>query len=323
MLAQRPDGDQRSADVDGHLDDVGPDDGGHSALEGVEQRERGDDGDGEHVSGADGDADHDGDGEDADAFGCGAGEQEEARGDLVERVAEAAVDELIGGQHLALEVFWQEERGDDDAAEHVADDDLQEAEVAGEGEAGRADDGEGARFRRRRWRARWPTRERFGRPGSSRAAICRCRRAAPGEAQSEERNRHQVQPNHAEIERMQANRHCLSIAIRYFRPRTTDFPHIMMACDELFPCHRCGRHQDAVPAGRRDRVLARASTGTVKLMRVSEAEATARLRRCCRGRRRRCVSRGRSREHASGWRADQSRGARVGRHRLSEGSGGS
>jgi hypothetical protein len=34
------------------------------------------------------------------------------------------------------------------------------------------------------------------------------------EAQPEERDRHQVQPNHAEIERMQANRHCLSIAAR-------------------------------------------------------------------------------------------------------------
>ena len=146
VLAERPDGDEGSADVDGHLDDVGPDDGGHSALEGVEQREGGDDGDGEDVAGADGDADDDGDGEDADAFGCGAREQEEAGGDFVERAAEAAVDELVGGEHLAVEVFRQEEHGDDDAAEHVADDDLQEAEVAGEGEAGDADDGEGAGF---------------------------------------------------------------------------------------------------------------------------------------------------------------------------------
>jgi hypothetical protein len=146
VRAERPDGDDGSADVDGHLDDVGPDDGGHSALEGVEQREGGDDGDGEHVAGADGDADDDGDGEDADAFGGGAGEQEEAGGDFVERLAEAAIDELIGGEHLALEVLGQEEHGDDDAAEHVADDDLQEAEVAGEGEAGRADDGERGGF---------------------------------------------------------------------------------------------------------------------------------------------------------------------------------
>ena len=45
-----------------------------------------------------------------------------------------------------LEVARQEERGDDDAAEHVADDDLEEAEVAGEGQAGDGDDGEGGGF---------------------------------------------------------------------------------------------------------------------------------------------------------------------------------
>ena len=93
-----------------HLDDVGPDDGGHAALEGVEQSEGGDDGDGEDVAGADGDADHDGDGEDADAFGGGAGDEEEAGGDFVERGAEALVDELVGGEHLAVEVSGQEER---------------------------------------------------------------------------------------------------------------------------------------------------------------------------------------------------------------------
>ena len=41
----------------------------------------------------------------------------------------------------ALEISGQEDRCDDDAPDHVADDDLEEAEVAGEGEAGDADDG--------------------------------------------------------------------------------------------------------------------------------------------------------------------------------------
>ena len=144
--AERKTATSGAGDVDGHLDDVGPDDGGHAAFEGVEQGEGGDDGDGEDVAGADGDADDDGDGEDADAFGGGAGEEEEAGGDFVERGAEAAVDELVGGEHLAVEVARQEEGGDDDAAEHVAEDDLQEAEVAGEGDAGDADDGEGGGF---------------------------------------------------------------------------------------------------------------------------------------------------------------------------------
>ena len=122
--AEGGEGDEGSGDVEGHLDDVGPDDGGHSAFEGIEEGERGDDGDGERVAGADGDGDDDGDGEDADTFGGGAGEQEQPGGDLVEGGAEALVDELVGGEHLAAEVFGQKELGDDDAAEHVAEDDL-------------------------------------------------------------------------------------------------------------------------------------------------------------------------------------------------------
>ena len=100
--------------------------------------------DGQHIACADGDADDDADGEDAHTFGSGAREKEESGGDLVQSGAEALVDELVGGEHLALKVVGQEDQRDDDAAEHVADDDLQEAEVAGERDAGDADDGEGA-----------------------------------------------------------------------------------------------------------------------------------------------------------------------------------
>ena len=49
---------------------------------------------------------------------------------------------MVGGQHFAAEVTREEEQRDDDAAEHVAEHDLQEAEVAGEGYAGDGDDGE-------------------------------------------------------------------------------------------------------------------------------------------------------------------------------------
>ena len=63
--------------------------------------------------------------------------------DFVQRSAEAAVDELVGGEHLAGEVARQEERCHDNAAEHVADNDLEEAEVAREGDAGDGDDREG------------------------------------------------------------------------------------------------------------------------------------------------------------------------------------
>src|ERR1700682_3879370 len=141
------DGYDGSADVDGHLGYVGPDDGGHASLEGVEQREEGDDSDGEGVVGADGDADDDGDSEDADALSSGAGEQEEAGGDLMQRGSETAGNRLVGGEHLSLKVPRQEDQRDDDAANHVAEDDLQEAEVSCIGDAGDGDDGEGRGLR--------------------------------------------------------------------------------------------------------------------------------------------------------------------------------
>ena len=38
VVAEGGDGDDGAADVDGHLDDIGPDDRSHAAFEGVEQR---------------------------------------------------------------------------------------------------------------------------------------------------------------------------------------------------------------------------------------------------------------------------------------------
>ena len=104
-MAQCPQADERSPDVEEHLHHVGPDDSGHSAFERVEQGERGDDGDRRNVARADGDADDDGDGEDAHALGRGARQQKQSGGDLVQARAEAAVDELVGGEEFALEIF--------------------------------------------------------------------------------------------------------------------------------------------------------------------------------------------------------------------------
>ena len=60
---------------------------------------------------------------------------------------EARTDELIRRHQLAFEVARQKEHTDNDAAEQVAQCDLQEPEVTREGEAGDADDGEGAGLR--------------------------------------------------------------------------------------------------------------------------------------------------------------------------------
>jgi len=62
----------------------------------------------------------------------------------VECGAEAPVDELVGGQHLSLKIFGKEDDGDDDAADHVTEDDLQKPEVAAKCEAGNGNDGERA-----------------------------------------------------------------------------------------------------------------------------------------------------------------------------------
>ena len=122
VRAKRCDRNEGAPNIDEHLDYVRPDNGGEAAFEGIEQGERGDDGDAEDVFRADGDAHDNADGEDSDAFGSGAGKKKEASGDFVEDRAEAAVDELIGREHFSGEVAGEEEQRYDHAANHVADD---------------------------------------------------------------------------------------------------------------------------------------------------------------------------------------------------------
>src|SRR6185437_5734573 len=93
-----------AADVDDHLDDVGPDDGGHAALEGINQGEQSDDGDRGNLACTDGDGHDNGDGENAHAFSGGTGNEEESGGQAAEARAKASLDELVGGVHFAAEV---------------------------------------------------------------------------------------------------------------------------------------------------------------------------------------------------------------------------
>ncbi len=144
---------QRAHNVDRQLHYVGPDHGCHAALQGVNQREHADDCDGGNVAAkvaesaqqvAESDADHDSDGEDAHAFGGCAGDQEQARCKRTKFLSEAALDQLVGRDQVAAEVVRDQQNTDDDAPDQVADDKLQEAEVALVGQAGNADDGERA-----------------------------------------------------------------------------------------------------------------------------------------------------------------------------------
>jgi hypothetical protein len=90
QMQEREDAYDGAGDVDGQLDDVGPDDCGHTAFKGVDEGEECDDGDGGDVAlevaqageeAAECNADNDGYSEDTHAFrGC-AGDEEQARGE--------------------------------------------------------------------------------------------------------------------------------------------------------------------------------------------------------------------------------------------------
>ena len=147
--------DQRSADVDEGLHHVGPNDRSHAAFEGVEQREQHDDADGHHVplevanaakQRPERDADDNRNGKDADAFCGGAGGQKQSGCQRAQPAAKAAFDELIGGVEIAAKIVWQQQVADDDASHEIAHHQLQEGEVGIVGQAGHADDGEGAGF---------------------------------------------------------------------------------------------------------------------------------------------------------------------------------
>ena len=132
--------------VEAHLHDVGPDHRRHAAFEGVEKRQADDQDDGGDLAGAEHDGDHQRDGEDPHTFGERARHQEDGGRQLADALAEAPPHQFVGGEHLAAEIMRQQQYGDHDAGEQVAEDHLEEAQVAGEGEGGGADDGQGAGF---------------------------------------------------------------------------------------------------------------------------------------------------------------------------------
>ncbi len=124
------------------------------AFEGIEQGEADDGEDGgdltsagdaqARVHGAEDDREDDRKGEDSNSFGEGAQDQKRSGGEAADPFAEAAAHEFVSGEDLAAEIEGQEDGGDDDAGEQVAENQLEEAEVAGEGKRRGADDSERA-----------------------------------------------------------------------------------------------------------------------------------------------------------------------------------
>ena len=196
VLAEGQDGNDGAADVDRHLDDVGPDHCRHAALKRIEQRQRGDDRDREHVPRPNRDSNHDRDDKDANSLGCGTRQQKQARRHFVEGMAEAVVDQLIGRHHLALEVLRKEDRRHNDAPDHVSEDHLQEAEVPREGDARDRDDGERAGLRRNDGEAYRPPGDRVAR----KKVVLQRTVFTSAKAQAKNRNADQIERNDRQIQ---------------------------------------------------------------------------------------------------------------------------
>jgi len=196
----------------------------------------------------------------------------------MEGLAEAAFDELIGGEEFALEVAREEDEADYDAADEVAEDDLEEAEVACVGEAGDADDGEGAGLS-------GDERERDGPPGDVAAAeeVGAERAVFLAEAQTEESDADEVGGDDEQVRQAQARDGESDGEQRGVQGQVTasrariGAKDMITAMRYFLALDAGGTKTDALLADEK-RVLARASTGTIKLLRTSEAEAEKRLR---------------------------------------------
>ena len=137
----------RTRNIQPHLHHVGPDNGGHSAFERVNQGQGADDGDRYHVSRANRDAHHNRHGEDTDSFRCRAQEKKQKCCELMQVGTKALTNDLVGRQQFATKIAGQKNDAHHDPAQEVAENDFQKAPVSGVGESGHADDGQRTGFR--------------------------------------------------------------------------------------------------------------------------------------------------------------------------------
>src|ERR1035441_3148892 len=106
--------------VQGHLHDLGPNDRGHPALEGVEKRQDGNQRDGSDFVGAEHDGDDNGDREDPHAFGQRARDQEYRGGEFADSLAETAAHQFVRSEHLTAEVVWYQQEANHDASQQIS-----------------------------------------------------------------------------------------------------------------------------------------------------------------------------------------------------------
>jgi hypothetical protein len=129
------------------LHHVGPDHGGHAALECVKQRQADDQDDGGGLAGTQHDGNNQRNSEHPHAFRQGAGHQENRRGQAPDALAKAAPHQFVGREHLAAKVERKKQTETATRASRYPEDELQETQVSGEGKAGCAYDRERAGFR--------------------------------------------------------------------------------------------------------------------------------------------------------------------------------
>jgi hypothetical protein len=187
----------RSENVEVHLNDIGPDHRRHSALERVKKRE----GDNQYDCGglahAQHHRNHDGDGGDAYPFGQSSRHQEYRGGQLANALAESPPHQFVGGEHLAPEILRQEKDRNHDAGQQIAEDQLQKPQVAREGERRCADDRQGAGLGRDDRQANSPP----GRAPAAQEVVAQALLAAT-EPRSEPGDAHQVGQDYRQIEVM-------------------------------------------------------------------------------------------------------------------------
>ena len=133
-VEQQPEREQRAAEVDRELHEVGPQHRAHAADVGVDDGGHADEHDRPRQRDPGHLLQHDGGEEQAQAVRQRAGDDEQRGGDPLCIAAEAARKDLVRGEQLAAEVVRQQQVRDGIAAEQEAECDLQPRHVAREGE---------------------------------------------------------------------------------------------------------------------------------------------------------------------------------------------
>src|SRR6478672_13300154 len=113
-MEKRNKANDRAANVDGELDYVCPDNGGHAAFKCINESQGHDDGDGSNAARPKRDADYNGHRPYTHAFSSGARDKKNSGGDAVQLLSKAAINKLIGDKHLAAKILRNKNQSNDD-----------------------------------------------------------------------------------------------------------------------------------------------------------------------------------------------------------------